>query len=601
MTTLTTAAAATTTSRSEPMRRSFVLARPLIWGALALASGCSKKQAPEGANASAQTSLPDLPEPSSLVAEIALPQPGATYRALRELGSPVASLLPAGFPMFAATMLGLPPLSADSFDSDVASVGAIAQRAGGGLGVVLALHVVSGRELVAKLTTGAQAPFRAQIGEPLGLTALASSTPDAGAASASTQSPLALGVFDNYFVVATDRELLGSVGPYVARTLPRRPLPQHALALRASQHALVSSAVPALRSLWAGFRTLLADRDRAARAEHGGRAPDFGDPAQVILGLDTAAEAALSVLENAQSLEVDLDPEPSRLTLSFALSPAPGSPAQAALTNFAHGNAQALLALPLDTRFAFGSTSSTEARDAAAQAAGDDWVRLLGSRLSEPDTKKLRAALTDWELGHGKQATYGFIGGNEPGVFVTTDVTDAVRLEHAGHGLFGLFALPAVRAPFAEFGGEPHVTESTVTRSGYARPVQLAQITFSRSATAKKDAPLPPIACAWLVAGETASFVAGKEAEPLLARLTDAARGTAPRLGGNAAVASGVARLGEGTAVFAYADARVAAERDSEQPAPVLLGFGQRDQTALLRVEISKPALDIALQRVTGF
>lgn len=588
------------------MRSSSVLARPLILGALVLALGCAKKQAAEGAGARA-TPLPDLPEPPNVVAELAVPQPGATYRALRELGSPVASLLPAGFPMFAATMLGLPPLSADSFDSDIGAVGALAVRSGerAGVGAVIALHVLSGRELVAKLTTGDHAPFRARESEPKGLTLLDPSNAAASDAGGGTgeNAPLALAVFDNYLVASTDRELLGSVGPYVARTLSRRPAPAHAIALRASQHALVGTAVPALRAFWASYRTALAEQDRAERAAHGGRAPDFADPAQVILGLDTAAESALAVLESAQSLELEIDPEPARLQFSLSLTPSPGSPAEAALASFATGNARGLLSLPAETRFAVGATSSVQDREASAKAAGDDWVRLLGARLTDQDTKKLRAALTDWELGHGEHSSYGFAAGAAPGVFVTTDVTDRERLERAGHGLFGLFSIPAVRAPFAQFGGEPHVSESTAVRSDYAKPVQLAKITFVPAPSKDAKAAPPPIDCAWIVEPEAGSFAAGKHAEPLLHQVTEAARGAAPALGGNALVASGVARLGEQTALFAYADARVAASEDSAmaEPAPLLLGFGERNKAALLRIEVSKPAVTIALRRITGF
>jgi len=583
------------------MRFSSVLARPLVWGALALASGCGKKPAAEQANASAAPGLPALPEPTNLLAELAIAQPGATYRALRELGGPVASLLPAGFPMFVATLAGLPPLSADSFDSDVGAVGAVAQRPGSasGVGVVLALHVVSGRELVAKLTTGDHAGFRAQIQQPSGLTVFEPSA--AGPGSTSGSPPFVLGVFDNYLVGATDRDLLGSVGPYVARMLPRRPPSKHAITLHASRQALAGAAVPALRALWSSYRITLADQDRAARAAHGGRAPDFGDPAQVILGLDTAAEGVLSVLESAQALELHIDPDTTQLRAALSLTPAAGSPGEALLANFANGNAQGLLALPVETRFALGVTSAVSEREAAAQAAGDDWVRLLGARLSEREAKKLRAALSDWELGHGMRSSYGFVGGAEPGVFVTTEVANAARLERAGHELFGLFSLPAVRAPFAQFGAEPHVSESTVTRSDYAQPVQLAKIVFS-SATAK-SAPLPPLTCAWLVDDKTASLAASKDAEALLRRVTSAARGAAPALGANAAVVSGVARLGEGAAVYAYADGRIAAGGDSSipAPAPILIGFGRSEQAALLQAEVSKPAIEIALHRATGF
>ncbi|MET0794451.1 MAG: hypothetical protein ABW061_23215, partial [Polyangiaceae bacterium] len=141
--------------------------------ALGALSGCANKPRASGkASSSAVPALPDLPEPPGVLGELSLAHPDVTYRALRELGSPLSSLLPAGFPMFAATLAGLPPLSADSFDADLPGVGLLVQGSAGEPGWVLAAHVVSGPELVAKLSTGDRAPFRAVAIGNAGLKAL---------------------------------------------------------------------------------------------------------------------------------------------------------------------------------------------------------------------------------------------------------------------------------------------------------------------------------------------------------------------------------------------------------------------------------------------
>jgi hypothetical protein len=207
--TLTTAVAATTTSRSERMRASLLLTRAALCGvALGSLSACSNKRQADRASASAAPALAELPEPSTIVAELALAHPGADFFALRELGSPTSGLLPAGFPMFAATAFGLPPLSADSFDAEIPVVGALAQTAQGELGWVAAVHAVSGPELVAKLSTGDHPPFRALPRDARGLISLQPAA-DGGAAAPAR----ALGVFDNYLVAASDADLLASVGP----------------------------------------------------------------------------------------------------------------------------------------------------------------------------------------------------------------------------------------------------------------------------------------------------------------------------------------------------------------------------------------------------
>jgi hypothetical protein len=519
--TLTTAVAATTTSRSERMRASLLLTRAaLCWVALGVPA-CSNKRQAERTNASAAPALADLPEPTSLVAELALAHPGAEFRALRELGSPTSGLLPAGFPMFVASLLGLPPLSADSFDAEIPVVGGLAQTAQGELGWVVAVHAVSGAELVAKLSTGDHPPFRALPGDARGLISLQSAA-DGGA----TTGNRALGVFDNYLVAASDAELLASVGPYVARMLPRRPQPSAAFTARIAQRALASSVVPALRAFWANYRTTLARQEQSARAEHGGRAPDFGDPAQVILGLDTAVESLLSVIAGASAIELDAEPFPNRLELTLLLTPTPGSPAEQLVSSLVGGDAKGLLALPRETRFAVGFSRSPGEREDAGRTAGDDWVRLLGPRLSEADARTLRSVLADWELGRGAHTTYGFLAEPSPGAFIVTDVAEPTRLKRAGHGLFKLLGLPGLRAPLAEFLGRPQVKESVEPHTEFANDVQLAKITFSApSAATAHSEPVPPVTCAWFVSDDVGYAASGKDAGSALEKLVLAARG----------------------------------------------------------------------------
>ncbi len=230
--------------------------------------------------------------------------------------------------MLAATLAGLPPLSADSFDADLPAVGLLVQAPGGSPGWVLAAHVVSGPELVAKLSTGDGAPFRAVSTAVPGLKSLepaaASATPGTAPAGFS------LAVFDNYLLAGSSAELLVAAGPYSARMLPRRPPAQAPIALRFTQRALDSNVVPALRALWAGYRTRLSHLDQSDRSAHGGRAPDFADPAQVILGADAVVESLFSLIDGAAALELDLAPFPDRLDASLVLEPEAGSDVGAA-------------------------------------------------------------------------------------------------------------------------------------------------------------------------------------------------------------------------------------------------------------------------------
>jgi hypothetical protein len=601
MTMPTTVVAATTTSRSERMRVSSELVRAAVcWAALGLVFGCAnKKLASEQASSSSAPTLAALPEPAGLVAELALAHPDSVFKALRELGAPMSALLPAGFPLLTTTLLGLPPLSADSFDPDISAVGALAESSNGEIGWVVALHAVSGPELVAKLSTGDRAPFRAQLSATNGLTLL-EPTPPPAAVPAPPRAALA--VFDNYLLVATTPELLPSFGPYVARMLPRQPPSQASFSLRISPHALATEVVPALRASWASYRTNLASQDQSERAAHGGRAPDFGDPAQVILGLDAGVESMLAGLESATHLELDIEPFSDRLEATLVLTPAVGSPAQGLLATLGAGDANELLTFPAQTRLAFGATRSSAERDSAAKVAGDDWVRLLGSRMSERDTRTLRGVLADWELGRGARSSYGYLGGADPGAFLVADVADAAHLRRAAHGFFGLLTMPGIRAPLSEFLGQPRVNESATAHLDFAPDVQLAKVAFSASNTANHaTAAAPPLSFAWFVEEKTSFAASGKDAEPVLKQVVQAARAAEPSLGASPGIAGGVQRIGDQAALFAYADARaLAASMDATQPAPVFFSIGKRNQAVFLRIEVSKPAISVALDRALG-
>jgi hypothetical protein len=580
------------------MRASSVLIRALSWAvALGIFVGCANKRHAAEQATSAAAALPDLPEPPGVLGEFRLEHPDASFRALRELGRPASALLPAGFPVLASNLLGLPPLSADSFDPDLPVLGLIAQTASREPGWVLALHAVSGPELVAKLATGSRAPFRA---EPSSVAGLEFIVPSAAPAASAVKPALSLARFDNYLLVASSAELLLLAGPYAARTLSRRSGSKAPIALRFPQHALESNVVPALRALWSGYRTRLAQSDAASRSAHGGHAPDFADPAMVILGADALVESLLALIDGGAMLELDLDPTPDHLGVSLVLEPEAGSEVEAKLATLASGPAQSLLTLPAETQFALCLSRSVEEREAAGHAAGDDWVRLLGSRLTDRDASQLRQVLSDWELGRGKQTSYGFLGGSAPGAFLVTEVADADRMKRAGSGFFGLLALPGLRAPIAEFFGQPSLSEGKAAVDSLPN-VSRRTVTF-RSAPSQKSA-LSALSFAWLVNPTDGFAAASKNADLSLNTVVHSARGARESLASLAGIADSLERLGGQAALFAYADARILARVDTAAPnavAPLLMALGRAGKSGYVRLEISKPAVDLAVQAALG-
>jgi len=584
------------------MRASLELTRAFILltmaGALGLSEGCANKQrSSERGSSSAAAVLPDLPEPAGVLAELSVARPEVTFRSLRELGRPLSGLLPSGFPMLAATSLGLPPLAADSFDPELPVVGLLIQNGASAPSWVLALHVVSGAELIAKLSTGAHAPFRAVAGSRAGLKLL---EPSAEKSASGVKARAALAVFDNYLLVSDSAESLALAGPYTARMLPKRPPAAAPVALRFSHAALENKVVPALRGLWAAYRTQLAHLDRSDRSAHGGRAPDFADPAQVILGADTLVESLLGLIDGAAALELDFEPYTDRMDATVLLEPEAGSDVQAKLAGLAAADARALLGFPVETQFALGLSRTEEDRESAGKAAGDDWVRLLGARLSERDALQLRAVLADWELGRGTQTSYGFLGGADSGAFLVASVADAARLKRAGAGFFGLLALPGLRAPLVEFLGQPRVSDGAAPADALA-DVTRKRLTFSAPAAGKSQ--VPPLSFAWLVEERSAFAAAGKNADASLKSVVRSARGEHSTLGTQPGVADSVQRIGDRAALFAYVDARAALGASPEPaalPAPLFVSLGKRERGVALRVEIAKPALDLALRGALG-
>ncbi len=157
-----------------------------------------------------------------------------------------------------------------------------------------------------------------------------------------------------------------------------------------------------------------------------------------------------------------------------------------------------------------------------------------------------------------------------------------------------------MRAPLTEFVGRPRVSDATAS-PGALPNVTRKKLTFTPGGAAKMV--LPPLGFAWLVEEKTAFAAASTNADSTLASVVQSARGEHPTLGAQPALADAVTRAGDQNALFAYVDARLlfgAARAGSPQPAPLLLAIGKRATGAALRLELGKPALDLALRGVTG-
>jgi hypothetical protein len=138
-----------------------------------------------------------------LIAGFRVAQPEFTYGALRGLS---ARPLPQSLQVLLPSLVGLNPALSGRFTTGHDWLGAVTAEAGGALAWAVGVPVVSGRELVAELSLGAEAPLRAQ--PRLGWIELTGS-------SGGVLGPLSLGVSGNYLVVGSSPTAVRSLAPWL--------------------------------------------------------------------------------------------------------------------------------------------------------------------------------------------------------------------------------------------------------------------------------------------------------------------------------------------------------------------------------------------------
>ncbi len=287
-------------------------------------SRCAAERAPV-----VEEALPAAPP--GMVAEFFLADLPATWAAARELTG-VGALFPVDPAVLLARVLGLRVELAGQLDTtaELAGVllspppkpGAPTDLTGApldGAAPVLGFALRSGRELLAALTTGADAQYVA-VQAPGGLVEL---RPAAGAKVPA--SPL-LGVVGNRLVAALDPEALRVAAGYVARTLPATRAGGGGLLLRVEGAAL--------RGAWgeALFASLLPPA-----------APE-GD-GEFVAG---ASRKLVSLARSLQRLELRLVASPTELKARLTAFPESGGEAATALLKLRDVPLGGLLALPSD-------------------------------------------------------------------------------------------------------------------------------------------------------------------------------------------------------------------------------------------------------------
>lgn len=431
-------------------RAQLALGRCLLLGACVLLSGCEdEKPAQTQPSALAAVDLTPIPAPKSLLADVFIATPESTWRDTRGLAGAGAALLPSSYPLLVTTLTGLPATAASSIDAELPVVGALIDVADAKPGLVLAVHLRSGRELIASVTKGADARFDAKLDASSQITEL---TPK----SAGKSQPLGLGVLGNYLLVSTQREPLVEGGPYVVRSLSKQPAPKEPVVVIASKEALAGPIASRIRTAWKKRRDELQELDLSARKARGGRAPDFGDPAAALLGIESAIDDLISILQGSEQAKLIVRPGAAHLEAELEVQPKASGEAKKLIDELPVGKLARIQALPRDTSLVMLSHSTSEGRVAGAVATEQAFSKILDKRLTEADQKRLMDVLTALAKGRGDQLLMGFgraAGSDEIALLMRVDASDAAEFNRGIRGARGLFDVKAFSEPLEQFVG----------------------------------------------------------------------------------------------------------------------------------------------------
>jgi hypothetical protein len=469
-------------------------AASLLGAAVALSACKGSKHDEPGAKAAPEP----LPvRPSALVAEWALADAGATWRAVHPLLGAPGRLIPVGPELALGALLDLGPLTAGAFDFGRPVVGGLVAAEPGSLEALAVVPLTSGPELVARLSTGTAAAFRAV---PAGkVMFLEPARNDSGGR--------ALGVIDDALLIGP-RSAIERSGLYLVRVTARAPATGSKLA---AQPAPLAAFV---RRGYAERRSELAARAERAQAEHG-RPADFADPKAALAALDALVEPMFRALDAARSAELELVPGTDRLGLWLRLPAGEKAmPAPAAAPAL-----RALAELPAAASVVLSSRRNLGAADESAASA--TLRALFGARLTEPRAKELQGVFAALDAGLGERFTLSFFG--DLTLSLTSDVRDEKQLREGVSKLLGSFVESPWAEPIASLFGKPRLVRAPA-RLGALR-AERVRYAFPTKPGAPKQAREIEVLY-WFEPGRF-QLVIGPDADPAAAALLAARTGQA--------------------------------------------------------------------------
>jgi len=528
--------------------------------------------------------------------------PNASWTKLQRNIGGAAGLLPASAGGIVCAVAGLDPFVASEIDGAAPIYGVVAGDPANA-GFIIAMKLLDLRKARTVLVDGETARFTPK--EDAGVTELVPKGQPSGA-------PVVVGLSPNgYVLVARRSEDLAKLAPYVTRTLPKRPLPaEGAIVFDVPRAALGTVVKPKLDDLWAVAKAFLLAEDEAMRRNHGGRAPDYGDPKAIVAAADSWVTKRIGVVGDLEKMRIAVDVIEDGVSVVSTMTPVAGTgPARKWTDAMKLGDAATLAALPATTAAALVLRDGEEDRAEQSNAMESVITSALGTRLAEGDAKKLHDVVQDFTKARGEVVTAGLAWDEPQGISLRAPVRDAEAASRAVRGAVDLAKI----APFKELLRVRDVTSSTEDVPGFGK-ASIAMIareparpseSDSRPPRARRDAGAPDaradagaprpspsrkndLGLAWVVSGDVLSMASGDTPG---ATLSAAARPDR-KLSDEPAIARSLAALAaNASAVLVVQPLRFDVARANLPAAPLVIALGRKDKDATFRVDVANGLL----------
>jgi hypothetical protein len=561
---------------------------------LAAAASCSKCGSKDEPAATTVTEAP-VPAPDGLLGDIYLGSPNGSWTRLQRGVGGATGILPATVGGLIALGFGIDPVFAGEIDGAAPAFGVVAGDPSDP-GWALAVRLYDVRRARGLMVDGDTARFTAR--DVAGMTEL---VPKGGAPAAASGAGLAL-TRGGFLVVARSSADLARLGPYASRTLPSRPLPSEGAAVIDVPRAAVDARIrPKLEGLWAAAKHFLLETDEASRREHGGRAPDYGDPKPIVEAIDAIVSRRIAVFGDLERLRVAVDLGEEGAFLVATMTPSgPEGPAAKWIGGMRTGDAAEVLAMPAVSALALVTRDADADRDDQARELEKTLTASLGSRLADSDAKRLHGVVDDWTKARGETLGLALDWDEPRGLFFRGAVRDGEAAGRAVKGLLDLARLPPFKDALhvkdiatSSDDAPPlgKVSVATITREAPKPEKADARDASSSRARPPRDkaAKLPPsVGLAWLVDGASLDLSTGTE--PVLT-LRHSAKPD-KKLGDEPAVLRAVAPLGNAASTIVVAQPlRFDPTRANLPTAPVVLAVGRRGRDGFVRIDLGNGML----------